>query len=74
MPDCNDPDCEFHHPEMVEYTCGKCGMWFLDTALETTHYRMVDNDGIDHGECGGTGIPEYTFSPGFSNFGPRKEN
>jgi hypothetical protein len=19
MPDCNDPDCEFHHPEVREY-------------------------------------------------------
>lgn len=54
---------------MTEYNCKKCGMWFFDEETETTHYRMVDNEGIDHGECGGEGEPLYEMPEGFSNFG-----
>lgn len=56
---------------LIEYKCKKCGNTFLDDETETTHYRNVDNEGFDHGECGGEGEPQYEFSPDFRNFGPR---
>lgn len=58
---------------MVEYICKKCGMWFFDDETETTHYQKVDNEGIDHGPCGGEGEPQYVMPENFRNFGPVKK-
>lgn len=54
---------------LIEYRCKKCGNTFIDDDKTTTHFQLVDNDGIDHGECGGEGEPQYTFSDNFGNCG-----
>jgi len=58
-----------------EFLCLKCGNSFVDTLHAhltipgAIHWQLVDNDGIDHGPCGGFGIPLYEFSKGFTNTG-----